>query len=182
MPILVTSPRPLITPHSSFSSTPSHCQTFQGRRGSLPGLHTQVTVTADDTCMFLCWSRERLTYFLESEPFLNEIFKYLIGKDITNKLYSLNDPTLSDKVAKKIDRQPSLCSQLSVMQMRNSMASTSDSEDGLHNFLRGTSTGSSLRYSPCMRTSSKMRPIEEGVEDDVFEPALSLAPKFQRLP
>ncbi|KAG9493306.1 hypothetical protein GDO78_001288 [Eleutherodactylus coqui] len=105
----------------------------------------QVTITADDNCVFLCWSRERLTYFLESEPFLYEIFKYLIGKDITNKLYSLNDPTLSDKVAKKIDSQPSLCSQLSVMQMRNSMASTSDSEDGLHNFLRGTSTASSLR-------------------------------------
>ncbi|XP_069462690.1 blood vessel epicardial substance-like isoform X2 [Ambystoma mexicanum] len=105
----------------------------------------QVTITADDTCKFLCWSRERLTYFLESEPFLFEIFKYLIGKDITNKLYSLNDPTLSDKVAKTMDRQPSLCSQLSVMQMRNSMASSSDSEDGLHNFLRGTSTASSLR-------------------------------------
>lgn len=47
-----------------------------------------------------------------------------------------------------MDRQPSLCSQLSVMQMRNSMASTSDSEDGLQNFLRGTSTASSLRKFP----------------------------------
>jgi hypothetical protein len=36
---------------------------------------------------------------LESEPFLYEIFRYLIGKDITNKLYSLNDPTLNDKVS-----------------------------------------------------------------------------------
>ncbi|XP_066464068.1 blood vessel epicardial substance isoform X1 [Eleutherodactylus coqui] len=141
----------------------------------------QVTITADDNCVFLCWSRERLTYFLESEPFLYEIFKYLIGKDITNKLYSLNDPTLSDKVAKKIDSQPSLCSQLSVMQMRNSMASTSDSEDGLHNFLRGTSTASSLRQSPCIRGSTKMKPIEEGIEDDVFEPSYPLATKFQRL-
>ncbi|NXU62029.1 POPD1 protein, partial [Horornis vulcanius] len=105
----------------------------------------QVTIIADDNCKFLCWSRERLTYFLESEPFLYEIFKYLIGKDITNKLYSLNDPTLNDKASKKIDRQPSLCSQLSVMQMRNSMASTSDSEDGLQMFLRGTSSASSLR-------------------------------------
>ncbi|KAM4771463.1 popeye domain-containing protein 1 [Rhinophrynus dorsalis] len=142
----------------------------------------QVTITADDACTYLCWSRERLTYFLESEPFLYEIFKYLIGKDITNKLYSLNDPTLSDKVAKKIDRQPSLCSQLSVMQMRNSMASTSDSEDGLHNFLRGTSTASSLHHSPGLRPSSKMNPIEEGVEDDVFEPAYSRTPKIQKLP
>ncbi|KAJ1152072.1 hypothetical protein NDU88_004850 [Pleurodeles waltl] len=141
----------------------------------------QVTITAEDNCKFLCWSRERLTYFLESEPFLFEIFKYLIGKDITNKLYSLNDPTLSDKVAKKIDRQPSLCSQLSVMQMRNSMASTTDSEDGLHNFLRGTSTASSLRHSPYLMTSTKMNPIEEGTEDDVFEPVSADTPEFTRL-
>ena len=53
---------------------------------------------AEENCKFLCWSRERLTFFLESDCFLNEVFKYLIGKDITNKLYSLNDPTLSDKV------------------------------------------------------------------------------------
>ncbi|KAJ7418118.1 Blood vessel epicardial substance [Willisornis vidua] len=145
----------------------------------------QVTIIADDNCKFLCWSRERLTYFLESEPFLYEIFKYLIGKDITNKLYSLNDPTLNDKASKKIDRQPSLCSQLSVMQMRNSMASTSDSEDGLQMFLRGTSSASSLRpgrTSPYLRTSAKMKPIEESVEDDVFEAPSADKFELQRLP
>uniref|UniRef100_A0A8D0L8S1 Blood vessel epicardial substance n=1 Tax=Sphenodon punctatus TaxID=8508 RepID=A0A8D0L8S1_SPHPU len=140
----------------------------------------QVSITADDNSKFLCWSRERLTYFLESEPFLYEIFRYLIGKDITNKLYSLNDPTLNDKTLKKMDRQPSLCSQLSVMQMRNSMASSSDGEDGLQQFLRGTSTASSLRQpSPYMRTSAKMKPIEESVEDDVFEPPSPVPPKAQ---
>ncbi len=154
----------------------------------------QVTIMAEENCKFLCWSRERLTYFLESDTFLNEVFRYLIGKDITNKLYSLNDPTLSDKVGlnllshhtekrfnctnttstsdcltatlnalmvhsgwswcghvsqavKKMDRQPSLCSQLSMMQMRNSMASTSDTDDVLNQILRGGSTGSSLRKS-----------------------------------
>ena len=58
----------------------------------------QVTIMAEENCKFLCWSRERLTYFLESDTFLNEVFRYLIGKDITNKLYSLNDPTITDKV------------------------------------------------------------------------------------
>lgn len=57
-----------------------------------------MTITAEENCKFLCWSRERLTYFLESDTFLSEVFRYLIGKDITNKLYSLNEPTLSDKV------------------------------------------------------------------------------------
>ncbi|XP_064412351.1 blood vessel epicardial substance isoform X2 [Latimeria chalumnae] len=107
----------------------------------------QVTILTEDNCKFLCWSRERLTFFLESEPFLHEVFKYLIGKDITNKLYTLNDPTLSDKTAKKLDRQPSLCSQLSMMQMRNSIASTSEADDALHQFLRGSSTASSLRLN-----------------------------------
>lgn len=72
----------------------------QKRRANSEYAFSQVTIVADDNCKFLCWSRERLTYFLESEPFLYEIFKYLIGKDITNKLYSLNDPTLNDKVSK----------------------------------------------------------------------------------
>lgn len=58
----------------------------------------QVTIVAEENCKFLCWSRERLTYFLESDTFLNEVFRYLIGKDITNKLYSLNDPTFSEQV------------------------------------------------------------------------------------
>ncbi|XP_041043281.1 blood vessel epicardial substance [Carcharodon carcharias] len=135
----------------------------------------QVTIVAEDNCKFLCWSRERLTFFLETESFLHEVFKYLIGKDITNKLYSLNDPTLSDKDAKKLERQPSLCSQLSMMKMRNSMTSTSDTEDGLSHFLHGGSTASSIQRSPYTRTSGKMKPIEETIEDDVFEPPSPVA-------
>ncbi|RVE62140.1 hypothetical protein OJAV_G00154120 [Oryzias javanicus] len=125
----------------------------------------QVTIMAEENCKFLCWSRERLTYFLESDTFLNEVFRYLIGKDITNKLYSLNDPKLSDKAVKKMDRQPSLCSQLSMMQMRNSMASTSDTDDILNQILRGGST----EKSPVAKSSAKMKRIEEGMEDNVFE-------------
>ncbi|XP_062393773.1 blood vessel epicardial substance isoform X1 [Sardina pilchardus] len=132
------------------------------------GERFQVTIMAEENCKFLCWSRERLTYFLESDSFLNEVFRYLIGKDITNKLYSLNDPTLSDKAVKKMDRQPSLCSQLSMTQVRNSMASTGDTDDVLHQILRGGSAGSSLQKSP-MAKASTMKPIEEAMEDDVFE-------------
>ncbi|XP_035613718.1 blood vessel epicardial substance-like isoform X2 [Oncorhynchus keta] len=128
----------------------------------------QVTIMAEENCKFLCWSRERLTYFLESDSFLNEVFRYLIGKDITNKLYSLNDPTLTDKAAKKMERQPSLCSQLSMMQMRNSMGSTSDTGDILNQIHRGSSSGSSHQKSPGSNTSKMMKPIEEQLENDVF--------------
>ncbi|XP_072535833.1 popeye domain-containing protein 1-like isoform X1 [Salminus brasiliensis] len=141
----------------------------------------QVTITAEENCKFLCWSRERLTYFLESDSFLNEVFRYLIGKDITNKLYSLNDPTLSDKAVKKMERQPSLCSQLSMMQMRNSMASTSDTDDVLNQILRG-SGGSSLQKNPIGKTSTTMKPIEEAMEDDVFESDLPTASQLSPTP
>uniref|UniRef100_A0A8C9ZUU9 Popeye domain cAMP effector 1 n=1 Tax=Sander lucioperca TaxID=283035 RepID=A0A8C9ZUU9_SANLU len=147
---------------NSFIDSPEFRSTEMHR-----GEKFQVTIVAEENCKFLCWSRERLTYFLESDTFLNEVFRYLIGKDITNKLYSLNDPTLSDKAVKKMERQPSLCSQLSMTQMRNSMASTSDTDDVLNQILRGGSAGSSLQ-SPGTKTS-KMKPIEEGMEDDVFE-------------
>ncbi|XP_036868195.1 popeye domain-containing protein 1 isoform X2 [Manis javanica] len=144
----------------------------------------QVTIMADDNCRFLCWSRERLTYFLESDPFLYEIFRYLIGKDITNKLYSLNDPTLNDKKAKGLEHQLSLCTQISMLEMRNSIASSSGSEDGLQQFLRGSSSLSSLHVSsPQQRASAKMRPIEEGVEDDdVFEPVSPTVFEVHRWP
>ncbi|XP_068189024.1 blood vessel epicardial substance [Antennarius striatus] len=149
---------------NSFIDSPEFRSTEMHR-----GEKFQVTIMAEENCKFLCWSRERLTYFLESDTFLNEVFRYLIGKDITNKLYSLNDPTLSDKAVKKMDRQPSLCSQLSMMQMRNSMASTSDTDDVLNQILRGSSAGTSLQKSPGTKTSPKMKPIEEDMEDNVFE-------------
>ncbi|XP_037130006.1 blood vessel epicardial substance [Syngnathus acus] len=148
---------------NAFIDSPEFRSTLMHR-----GEKFQVTIVAEEDCKLLCWFRERLTYFLESDTFLNEVFRYLIGKDITNKLYSLNDPTLSDKAVKKMDCQPSLCSQLSMTHMRNSMASTSDSDDVLNQILRGGSTGSSLQKSPVLKGSSKMNPIEEGMEDDVF--------------
>ncbi|XP_045901761.1 blood vessel epicardial substance [Micropterus dolomieu] len=158
---------------NSFIDSPEFRSTEMHR-----GEKFQVTIMAEENCKFLCWSRERLTYFLESDTFLSEVFRYLIGKDITNKLYSLNDPTLSDKAVKKIDRQPNLCSQLSMMQMRNSMAG--DSDDVLNQILRGGSAGSSLQKSPGIKTSSKMKPIEECMEDDVFEE--SVPSKSHRMP
>ncbi|XP_061676578.1 blood vessel epicardial substance [Syngnathoides biaculeatus] len=152
---------------NAFIDSPEFRSTLMQR-----GEKFQVTIMAEENCKFLCWSRERLTYFLESDTFLNEVFRYLIGQDITNKLYSLNDPTLSDKVLKKMDRQPSFSSQLSVMQMWNSMTSSSDSDDVLNQILRGGSAGSSLQKSPGVKASIKMNPIEERMEDDVFDDSL----------
>uniref|UniRef100_A0A8C7LMK9 Blood vessel epicardial substance n=1 Tax=Oncorhynchus mykiss TaxID=8022 RepID=A0A8C7LMK9_ONCMY len=72
------------------------------------------------------------------------------------------------QAAKKMERQPSLCSQVSMMQMRNSMGSTSDTDDILNQIHRGGSSGSSHQKSPASKTSKTMKPIEEKIEDDVF--------------
>ncbi|KAG8199555.1 hypothetical protein JTE90_009396 [Oedothorax gibbosus] len=51
----------------------------------------QVTLTATEPCQLLCWGRRELLSLLESNPFLNVVMYNLIGKDITHKLYSLNE-------------------------------------------------------------------------------------------
>lgn len=62
------------------------------------------------------------------------------------------------QAVKKMERQPSLCSQLSMMQMRNSMASTSDTDDVLNQILRGSAPSSLRRsqgrYGRCRGTRS----------------------------
>uniref|UniRef100_A0A8K9X7C8 Blood vessel epicardial substance n=1 Tax=Oncorhynchus mykiss TaxID=8022 RepID=A0A8K9X7C8_ONCMY len=72
------------------------------------------------------------------------------------------------QAAKKMERQPSLCSQVSMMQMRNSMGSTSDTGDILNQIHRGGSSESSHQKSPGSNTSKTMKPIEEQLENDVF--------------
>lgn len=53
------------------------------------------------------------------------------------------------QAVKKMERQPSLCSQLSMMQMRNSMASTSDTDEVLNQILRGPAQSSLRRSHSC---------------------------------
>ncbi|XP_023228947.1 blood vessel epicardial substance-like isoform X1 [Centruroides sculpturatus] len=51
----------------------------------------QVTVTALEPCRLLCWQRRRIRQVLKNNQFLDIIMYNLIGKDITHKLYSLNE-------------------------------------------------------------------------------------------
>ncbi|GIY65140.1 blood vessel epicardial substance [Caerostris darwini] len=51
----------------------------------------QVTLTATEPCRLLCWGRKELLTLLDSNPFLKVVMHHLIGKDITHKLYSLNE-------------------------------------------------------------------------------------------
>ncbi|XP_022254969.1 uncharacterized protein LOC106470633, partial [Limulus polyphemus] len=51
----------------------------------------QVTLTAVEPCRYICWPRRDLEQFLNVNPFMRVILHNLIGKDITKKLYSLNE-------------------------------------------------------------------------------------------
>ncbi|XP_039293324.1 blood vessel epicardial substance [Nilaparvata lugens] len=51
----------------------------------------QVTITAEEDCMYLCWPKLRLDRVLRHRPMLQTVLSNLIGKDITQKLYSLNE-------------------------------------------------------------------------------------------
>nr|XP_045623941.1 blood vessel epicardial substance-like [Procambarus clarkii] len=51
----------------------------------------QVTIVAEEKSKYICWSRPRLRHLLHIRPFLRAIIHNLVGKDITTKLYSLNE-------------------------------------------------------------------------------------------
>uniref|UniRef100_H2Y532 POPDC1-3 domain-containing protein n=1 Tax=Ciona savignyi TaxID=51511 RepID=H2Y532_CIOSA len=47
----------------------------------------QVTIEAVDRCFYLCWNREKLQYYLQVKPKLEQAFKYICGKDVMDKVY-----------------------------------------------------------------------------------------------
>ncbi|XP_076373987.1 popeye domain-containing protein 1-like isoform X1 [Tachypleus tridentatus] len=51
----------------------------------------QVTLSAIEPCRYIRWPRRELELFLNNNPFMRVILHNLIGKDITHKLYSLNE-------------------------------------------------------------------------------------------
>ncbi|XP_034239009.1 blood vessel epicardial substance-like [Thrips palmi] len=51
----------------------------------------QVTISAEEECLYLCWPRMKLSRVLRHRPQVRIVLDTLIGKDITHKLYSLNE-------------------------------------------------------------------------------------------
>lgn len=52
---------------------------------------SQVTITAVEDCSYICWTREAFANVLRQNEFLDNVVYNLIGKDIAQKLYSLNE-------------------------------------------------------------------------------------------
>ena len=55
-----------------------------------------MTVTAVEESRLLTWNRTALDKFLKKEAFLQAVFHNLIGKDITTKLYQVQDLLVKD--------------------------------------------------------------------------------------
>ncbi|XP_015108580.1 blood vessel epicardial substance [Diachasma alloeum] len=51
----------------------------------------QVTIRAEETSTYICWTRLKLLRVLRHRPLLKVVLTTLIGKDITTKLYALNE-------------------------------------------------------------------------------------------
>ena len=51
----------------------------------------QVSIVAEEESVYLCWNRSKLEKVLKHRPTLNFIFRNIVGKDITHKLYCLNE-------------------------------------------------------------------------------------------
>nr|XP_015835225.1 PREDICTED: uncharacterized protein LOC100141516 [Tribolium castaneum] len=51
----------------------------------------QVTITAEEDSVYLCWPRMKLERVLRHRPILKVVLDSIIGKDITQKLYALNE-------------------------------------------------------------------------------------------
>lgn len=51
----------------------------------------QVTIQAEESSTYICWTRQKLLRVLRHRPLLKIVLNTLIGKDITSKLYALNE-------------------------------------------------------------------------------------------
>ncbi|XP_010843681.1 PREDICTED: popeye domain-containing protein 2 isoform X1 [Bison bison bison] len=68
----------------------------------------QVTLTAETECSYISWPRKNLHLLLTKERYISRLFSVLLGYDISEKLYALNDKLFA-KFGLRFDiRLPSL--------------------------------------------------------------------------
>ncbi|XP_038079122.1 popeye domain-containing protein 3-like [Patiria miniata] len=77
---------------------------WQGSRSNCGPSTFQVTVTADTDCRYIQWQKKALDKFLRKEGFIRAVFETTVGKDITTKLYSINEETVGPSAPKITQR------------------------------------------------------------------------------
>ncbi|KAG2457233.1 popeye domain-containing 2 isoform X1 [Polypterus senegalus] len=68
----------------------------------------QVTLTAETECRYITWRRRKLYMLLSKERYIARLFSVMLGNDITDKLYSLNDKLFAKSGIRFDIRLPSL--------------------------------------------------------------------------
>lgn len=68
----------------------------------------KVSVIAATTCRYIFWQRSALEYLFVKETYLATVLATLIAKDITIKLYSMNNKIMTDKGSHLDIRLPSI--------------------------------------------------------------------------
>ncbi|KAL1268010.1 hypothetical protein QQF64_033373 [Cirrhinus molitorella] len=68
----------------------------------------QVTLTAETDCRYISWRRRRLYLLLSKDRYIARIFSVMLGSDIADKLYSLNDKLFAKSGVRLDIRLPSL--------------------------------------------------------------------------
>ncbi|KAJ8013082.1 hypothetical protein DPEC_G00049600 [Dallia pectoralis] len=68
----------------------------------------QVTLTAETECQYISWRRRRLYTMLSKECYVARLFSVMLGYDIANKLYALNDKLFAKSGVRLDIRLPSL--------------------------------------------------------------------------
>ncbi|KAL1770204.1 popeye domain-containing protein 3 [Sigmodon hispidus] len=57
----------------------------------------QVTLTAETDCRYVSWRRKKLYLLFAQHRYISRLFSILIGSDIADKLYALNDRVVTGK-------------------------------------------------------------------------------------
>lgn len=57
----------------------------------------QVTLTAETDCRYVSWRRKKLYLLFAQHRYISRLFSVLIGSDIADKLYALNDRVYTGK-------------------------------------------------------------------------------------
>ncbi|KAI1899736.1 hypothetical protein AGOR_G00064830 [Albula goreensis] len=68
----------------------------------------QVTLTAETDCRYISWPRRKLYLLLAKERYIARLFSVMLGNDIADKLYSLNDKLFAKSGVRLDIRLPSL--------------------------------------------------------------------------
>ncbi|KAL1455387.1 hypothetical protein WDU94_009485 [Cyamophila willieti] len=81
----------------------------------------KVSIIAHTTCRIMYWQRSALEYLFVKETYLANVMTVLVAKDITTKLYAMNNKIITDKGSHVDIRLPCVTSAMKSKERRNAM-------------------------------------------------------------